>query len=59
MKLELNINQIFTGYSVALIKVNLVILFNAFQKKTQNTPRNEIEKGLNLMKEYFKQKTTK
>ena len=31
----------------------LVILLNGFQKKTQKTPKNEIEKALKLMDEYF------
>ncbi len=31
----------------------LVILFNAFQKKTKKTPKKEIEKGLKLKQEYF------
>ncbi len=31
----------------------LVILFNAFQKKTKKTPKKEIEKGLKLKREYF------
>lgn len=35
----------------------LVVLFNAFQKKTQKTPQNEIEKALNIKNEYFKQKS--
>ena len=35
---------------------NLVVLFNAFQKKTQKTPRNEIEKAERIMKEYFESK---
>jgi phage-related protein len=35
---------------------NLVILFNAFQKKTQKTPVNELELGKRLMKEYFELK---
>ena len=34
----------------------LVILFNGFQKKTQKTPPNEIEKADKLMKEYFENK---
>lgn len=37
----------------------LVILLNGFQKKTQKTPKNEIEKALRLMAEYFEQKTKK
>ena len=35
---------------------SLVILFNGFQKKTQKTPSNEIEKADKLMKEYFNNK---
>ncbi len=31
----------------------LVILLNGFQKKTQKTPTNEIEKAKQLMKEYY------
>ncbi|MFN8254929.1 MAG: type II toxin-antitoxin system RelE/ParE family toxin [Bacteroidales bacterium] len=34
----------------------LVILFNGFQKKTQKTPKKEIEKAVRLMKEYFQTK---
>lgn len=34
----------------------LVILFNGFQKKTQKTPKNELEKAIALKKEYFLQK---
>lgn len=34
----------------------LVILFNGFQKKTQKTPKGELEKALRLMNEYFEQK---
>ena len=36
-----------------LDKGKLVVLFNAFQKKTQKTPKKEIEKALKLMDEYF------
>lgn len=35
---------------------NLVILFNAFQKKTQKTPRQEIARAQRIMKQYFDQK---
>ena len=35
---------------------NLVILFNGFQKKTQKTPRKEIETATRIMKEYFNNK---
>jgi phage-related protein len=34
----------------------LVILFNGFQKKSDKTPKKEIERGLRLKGEYFKQK---
>ena len=35
---------------------NLVILLNGFQKKTQKTPKNEIEKALCLMELYYNDK---
>lgn len=31
----------------------LVILLNGFSKKTQKTPKNEIDKALQLMKKYY------
>ena len=34
----------------------LVVLFNGFQKKTQKTPKKEIEKAMRLKKEYFQLK---
>ena len=34
----------------------LVILLNGFQKKTQKTPKNEIEKAIRLMREYYESK---
>ena len=34
----------------------LVVLINGFQKKTQKTPRNQIEKALKIMTEYYEQK---
>ena len=44
-----NIYRVFCCFD----KGRLVILFNGFQKKTQKTPGNEIEKALKLMKQYF------
>lgn len=35
---------------------NIVVLFNCFQKKTQKTPRKEINKALELKSEYYDQK---
>jgi phage-related protein len=34
----------------------LVILLNGFQKKTQKTPKNELDKALRLMNEYYQEK---
>jgi len=34
----------------------VVILLSGFVKKTQKTPRNEIDKAINLMKDYYKEK---
>ena len=47
-----NIYRIFCCFD----KGNLVILFNGFQKKTQKTPSNELEKAENLKNEYFENK---
>ena len=37
-------------------KGKLVILLNGFQKKTQKTPKSEIEKAVLLMREYYNEK---
>jgi phage-related protein len=37
-------------------KGNLVVLFNGFQKKSQKTPSNELDKALKLKNEYFENK---
>ena len=34
----------------------LVVLANVFQKKTQKTPKQEIEKALKIKEEYFNEK---
>jgi phage-related protein len=34
----------------------LVVLANGFQKKTQKTPKQEIEKALKIKEEYFNEK---
>ena len=47
-----NIYRIFCCFD----KGKLVVLFNGFQKKSQKTPKNEMEKALSLMNEYFQQK---
>lgn len=35
---------------------NIVILFNGFQKKTQNTPESEIKKAITLKDDYYAEK---
>ncbi|WP_420915744.1 type II toxin-antitoxin system RelE/ParE family toxin [Algoriphagus taiwanensis] len=56
----MNTNLIFTVPIVIGIccfdERKLVVLFNGFQKKTQKTPKKEIEKAERLMKEYFQTK---
>lgn len=37
-------------------KGQIVVLFNGFQKKSQNTPDNEIRKALRLKEEYYARK---
>ena len=43
-----NIYRIFSFFD----KGNLVVLGNAFQKKSQKTPKKELEKALKIMEEY-------
>jgi len=40
-------------------KGRLVILLNGFSKKTQKTPKREIDKALRLMNDYFNEKRRK
>ena len=40
-------------------KGNLVILFNGFQKKTDKTPKKEIEKAKKLRQQYYEDKKSK
>lgn len=50
-----NIYRIFCCFD----KGHLVILFNGFQKKTQKTPNNDLEKAEKLKNEYFENKKLK
>jgi phage-related protein len=50
-----NIYRIFCCFDAG----HLVVLFNGFQKKTQKTPKQEIEKAMRLKKEYFELKNKK
>ncbi|WP_307427049.1 type II toxin-antitoxin system RelE/ParE family toxin [Chryseobacterium sp. MDT2-18] len=36
----------------------LVVLFNGFQKKSQKTPKKEVEKALKIMAQYYEHKRT-
>jgi len=49
IEFESNIFRIFCCFDEG----NLVVLFNGFQKKTQKTSKNEIEKALKIKQEYF------
>lgn len=53
IEFESNIYRIFCCFD----KGNLVILFNAFQKKTQKTPKTEIDLAIKLKEEYFTSKS--
>ncbi len=52
VKVGSNIFRIFCCFD----KGKFVVLFNAFQKKTQKTPISEIEFALKLMSDYFDDK---
>jgi len=47
-----NIFRIFCFFD----KDRLIIILNGFQKKTQKTPKNEIERALRLKQEYYEDK---
>jgi len=52
VEFEDNIYRIFCCFD----KGNLVVLFNGFQKKTQKTPKKEMDLALKLKDEYFNSK---
>jgi phage-related protein len=52
IEFESNIYRIFCCFD----KGNLVVLFNGFQKKTQKTPKNEIDMALKIKEDYFNSK---
>jgi len=52
IKLGSNIWRVFCFFDEG----KLVILLNGFQKKTQKTPKKEIDKATRLMSEYFAEK---
>jgi len=52
IEFESNIYRIFCCFDQG----NIVVLFNGFQKKSQKTPKKEIDKALRIMHEYFEEK---
>ena len=52
IEFEINIFRIFCCFDEG----SLVILFNGFQKKSQKTPRKELDKAIRIKKEYFREK---
>ncbi|MBE0653721.1 MAG: type II toxin-antitoxin system RelE/ParE family toxin [Bacteroidales bacterium] len=52
IEFESNIFRIFCCFD----KGNIIVLFNGVQKKSQKTPKKEIEKAIQIMKEYFEYK---
>ena len=55
IKLGSNIYRIFCFFDEG----RLVILLNGFHKKTEKTPKSEIEKAERLKKQYYEDKTGK
>ena len=53
IEFQSNIYRVFCCFD----KGKLIVLFNGFQKKTQKTPRKEIEKAMRIKKEYYDSKT--
>lgn len=52
IEFQSNIYRIFCCFDQG----QLVVLFNGFQKKTQKTPKKEIDKALKLKQKYFDSK---
>ena len=52
IEFESNIYRIFCCFDQG----NLVVLYNGFQKKSQKTPKKEIEKAVRIKNEYFNSK---
>jgi phage-related protein len=55
VELGSNIYRVFSFFD----KGHLVILINGFQKKSQKTPKKEIEKAEKIKKQYFDEKNRK
>lgn len=46
----------YSTFSISFDEGNIVLLFNGFQKKSQKTPRKEIELAKKLRNEYYAEK---
>ena len=55
LEYESNIYRVFCCFDEG----DIVVLFNGFQKKTQKTPSDVLDKAEALMKKYFAQKSEK
>ena len=49
IKYQSNIYRVFCCFDEG----NLIVLFNGFQKKSQKTPKKEVDKALRIKDEYF------
>lgn len=56
MRYELRLGQTFSGFSAFSTNGKLIVLLNGFQKKSQKTPKAEIEQAEKLRKQYFDEK---
>ena len=56
MRSEFNLVATYLEFSVFFDQGQLVILENGFQKKTQTTPKKEIEMALKIKAEYESEK---
>jgi len=54
IEFQSNIYRVFCCFD----RGKLIVLFNGFQKKTNRTPKKEIEKAMRLKNEYFEKKKT-
>ena len=56
MRLEYNQAQTYSEYFYFFDKGNVIVLGNAFQKKSDKIQKKEIEKAKVIMEEYFNEK---
>ena len=59
MRLEFKLEMIYIGYFCFFDEGKLIILLNAFQKKNQKTPKDELKRAKRLRTQYYEDKATK